>query len=274
MEGTQGFSTGPQRQCCKLWTVCVYSEARDKLKWYFVVGQMLKWNAQKESECVVYSFFLGTLFLQLWDSDAGKRVSVEDSTRRLTARPEAVSRTGLRAGVGPRGAAAAGTRLELLHAVPQRTRVHITATEQSLDIIHTSRLAVDNSFHRLVCLRGFQRFSSPSSVSQSDLVPGLRRQRRLSTGQDRRPRRGPHWHLEEQQIHHTPQPHRNMLSTFYIEKYNNRCSLNLWRPIYKDLKMFMFAFVTSQLKQLSTDTYDSRKGKIRPILKKYLQLTI
>lgn len=50
------------------------------------------------------------------------------NTRGLTTGPEAVRRTGLSAGVGgARGTATAGSRLQLLHAVPQRALLHITA---------------------------------------------------------------------------------------------------------------------------------------------------
>lgn len=48
------------------------------------------------------------------------------STRGLTAWPETVPRTGLRAGVGgARGAAAAWPRLQFLHSIPQGALLHI-----------------------------------------------------------------------------------------------------------------------------------------------------
>lgn len=69
------------------------------------------------------------------------------STGGLTAWPEAVPRTGLGAGVGRAGgAAAARTRLQLLHSVPQWTLLHVTAirnkdtltssVESNGDIVH------------------------------------------------------------------------------------------------------------------------------------------
>lgn len=56
-----------------------------------------------------------------------KRNVFKYSTRGLTAWPEAVPGTGLRAGVGgARGAAAARPGLQLLHPVPQGALLHIT----------------------------------------------------------------------------------------------------------------------------------------------------
>ena len=57
------------------------------------------------------------------------------STRGLTAWPEAVPGAGLRAGVGGAGgAAAAGSRLQLLHPVPQRALLHVTVTGKKVSL--------------------------------------------------------------------------------------------------------------------------------------------
>lgn len=77
-------------------------------------------------------------------------------TRGLTAWPEAVPRTGLRAGVGgARGAAAAWPRLKFLHSVPQGALLHITVikyttiNKQPWSIAITSAKKVKFPFCRL-----------------------------------------------------------------------------------------------------------------------------
>lgn len=55
------------------------------------------------------------------------------STRGLTAWPETIPRTGLRAGVGgARGAAAAWPRLQFLHSIPQGALLHIADIKKKL----------------------------------------------------------------------------------------------------------------------------------------------
>lgn len=85
------------------------------------------------SACIVDIFYRKTLetyrpaFFLLLPGQQSQRSVAEYSTRGLTAWPEAVTGTGLGAGVGRAGRAATSwPRLQLLHSVPQGALVHVT----------------------------------------------------------------------------------------------------------------------------------------------------